>query len=151
MLLPILDDSIDLYVEKALENDEAHVVTDEIRVKQILTSFLNNAVKFTEKGQISFGYRINSDKNILFYVQDTGIGILPDDQSFIFDRFRQVESNLNRKYGGTGLGLAIAKGLVGLLKGKIWVESEISKGSVFYFTIPLEKSEHENLQLLKPT
>lgn len=73
---------------------------------------------------------------IVFFVKDTGIGINPLHQSIIFEQFRQVETEISRKYGGNGLGLAIAKGLVALLNGKIWVESELGKGSNFYFTIP---------------
>jgi signal transduction histidine kinase len=130
---------ISFLVEKAWPNSENIIITDGVRVKQVISYLLSNAIKFTEQGRITFGYRLKSDKTIMFFVQDTGIGIESENHSIIFERFRQVETSLNRRYGGTGLGLAIAKGLVSLLQGEIWVESEFGRGSTFYFTIPAIK------------
>ena len=96
---------------------------------------LINALKFTHKGFVEFGYRIE-DPDFVFYVKDSGIGIRPEMQQLIFDRFRQGDLTIPKEYGGTGLGLAISKGFVELLGGRIWVESEPGKGAVFYFTIP---------------
>ncbi len=128
-------------VSKKLDNNKASVKTDPIRVKHILSNLLNNAVKFTYKGEIEFGYKLQNGKDLLFYVKDTGIGIPKDKQEIIFDQFRQIEETDTRKYGGSGLGLSISKNLVEALGGKIWVESTNNKGSIFYFTIPYKPEE----------
>jgi CheY-like chemotaxis protein len=99
---------------------------------------LANALKFTDKGNINFGYELKGDF-IEFYTSDTGIGIPKEMFEDIFKRFHQVENSLSRLYGGTGLGLAISKAYVELLGGKIWLSSELNKGSVFYFTVPYKK------------
>ena len=109
--------------------------SDESKLHQILTNLVNNAIKYSINGSIEYGYDLSGD-TIQFYVKDTGIGIAPEQYDKIFDRFSQVEISLSRKYDGAGLGLAICKGLVELLGGKIWVESELGKGTTFYFTLP---------------
>jgi len=124
-----------------LSDGEAEVITDETKLIQILTNLIGNAQKFTEKGIIEYGYNIVSDEtmhasSILFYVKDTGIGIPLEMREEIFKRFRQVESSSTRQYGGSGLGLSISKSYVEILGGKIWLDSEMDKGSTFYFTIP---------------
>jgi PAS domain S-box-containing protein len=114
---------------------------DSSRVRQILINLLSNAVKFTDKGEVvvtveampTFGDR----REILFAVKDTGIGIPGDCLDMLFRPFSQADMSSKRKYGGTGLGLAISKKLVDLMGGRIWVESEPGRGSVFQFTIPL--------------
>ncbi|MBN1988641.1 MAG: response regulator [Bacteroidales bacterium] len=120
--------------------DEVNIVqTDGHRLRQIMSNLLSNALKFTEKGTVEFGYQNNLDQNqIKFYVRDSGIGIPKDKRDIIFDQFRQVHEGSTRKYGGTGIGLFISKHIVGLLGGSIWVESEINVGSTFYFTIPYQ-------------
>jgi CheY-like chemotaxis protein len=110
-------------------------MSDVERLQQILINLIGNALKFTVKGHVEFGYEIEK-KEILFYVEDTGIGIPKEKQDTVFDRFMQADNTLTRKFGGSGLGLAISKGLVELLDGKIWCESVPDKGSTFYFTIP---------------
>lgn len=118
--------------------------TDQPKLNQILTNLLKNAIKFTEDGHIKYGYEINSvnDKSMLkFYVEDTGIGIHKDKHELIFDMFRQGDDSHTRRFGGTGIGLSIAKRLVQFLGGEMWLESEVGKGSVFYFTIPYEEIE----------
>ena len=116
--------------------DKLIIKSDPNRFKQVLNNLLNNAFKFTESGKISFGYKIEEDKQIIFYVKDTGIGIAEDKLDVIFDRFRKIEDNNAKIYRGTGLGLTISKKLIELLGGKIWVESEFDKGSTFNFSIP---------------
>ncbi|HEX2936386.1 MAG TPA: ATP-binding protein [Bacteroidales bacterium] len=117
---------------------------DKQRLKQILTNLLDNAFKFTESGKIEFGYKLENNNQLLFFVKDTGIGIRKEKQSIIFDRFRQAEDSIvARRYGGTGLGLSIVQGLINLMHGKIWLESEIDKGTTFYFTLPYEEQEIE--------
>jgi signal transduction histidine kinase len=113
------------------------ICTDSIRLVQIFSNLIENAIKFTQSGKIEIGYE-SKGKFLEFFVRDTGIGISKDEQKIIFDRFRQAELNADtRKYGGTGLGLAICKSLVILLGGKLWLKSKLGEGSTFYFTIPL--------------
>jgi len=128
-------DAITLLYEKTLEDKKAKVISDENRLRQVLSYLLDNAIKFTSEGFIKFGYKLVGGK-IEFYIQDSGIGIPPDKHDHIFERFRQVDEGHTRRYGGTGLGLPISKGLVNLLGGQIWLESEPDKGSTFFFTIP---------------
>jgi|GEM_PF-2368125 len=117
---------------------QLNIDSDEQRIQQILSNLINNAIKFTSKGKINFGCELKNN-HLLFFVEDTGIGIPKDKKEMIFERFRQVEESYTRKYGGTGLGLTICKRLVNLLGGEIWVNSALGKGSSFYFTIPVEK------------
>jgi signal transduction histidine kinase len=119
-----------------IPSKELNLFSDELRIKQILANLLSNALKFTEDGEVVFGFRRVKNHKIRFFVKDTGIGIPKDKQKMIFERFRQADDSSTRKYGGTGLGLAISKNLVELLKGKIDVQSEVNMGSEFYFTLP---------------
>jgi signal transduction histidine kinase len=127
------------------------IKTDDEKLIQILNNLLSNAVKFTHEGTIEFGYQI-LDQKALFFVKDTGIGIAPYMQRAIFERFIQSDLSDTREYGGNGLGLSIAKSYVELLKGKIWLESEVNEGSIFYFTIPttIEESQTDNPPINKP-
>jgi len=111
------------------------IIADENKLRQVITNLLNNAVKFTDSGNISFGCSLNNNF-IEFYISDTGIGIIPEDKDVVFECFRQVDSPTRKKYGGNGLGLAIAKGFVKAMGGIIYLKSEKDKGSTFYFTIP---------------
>lgn len=112
--------------------------TDENRLSQVFSNLLSNAFKFTEHGEIAYGVSsINNDK-IEFIVSDTGIGISPQDQQRIFERFRQANSSTTRIHGGNGLGLAIVKSLVELMGGRIALESEIGEGTTFRFFLPLK-------------
>jgi len=122
-------------LEKGMLQDSFVIKTDEVRLTQVLTNLLENAFKFTEEGSITFGYHLEKNQ-LLFFVKDTGIGIKPKDQKLIFRRFGQVLDDKTKMNQGTGLGTSIAKGFVGLFGGKIWLESEFGKGSVFYFSIP---------------
>ncbi len=131
--------TVEIYSFKALDDNSDAIVTDETRLQQILNNLIVNALKFTEAGSVSFGYRITEDGKFLeFHVSDTGIGIAKNKQKMIFGRFKQADSTIGRKYGGTGLGLSISRELCRLLGGKIWVRSELKKGSTFYFKIPYE-------------
>jgi PAS domain S-box-containing protein len=126
---------VSLKYSVSLPDDKAILITDETKLLQILTNLIGNAVKFTSSGSINFGYQLKYPY-IEFFVEDTGIGIPPEMQVKIFNRFHQVESSRASSYGGSGLGLSISKGYVELNGGKIWVVSEEGKGSVFYFTHP---------------
>lgn len=117
-------------------NDESYTIvkTDKVKLKQILVNLLSNAFKFTDTGAIQCGYEIESNK-LKFYVSDTGVGIPKEKFDFIFERFAQLNNPSSPNSGGTGLGLPIVKGLVGLLGGTVWLESECDKGTTFRFTI----------------
>jgi signal transduction histidine kinase/DNA-binding response OmpR family regulator/CHASE3 domain sensor protein len=110
--------------------------TDPQRVAQILRNLLSNAFKFTEKGQVSLRVFPAPDDSISFAVRDTGIGIPADQQSVVFEAFRQADGSTHRKYGGTGLGLSISRDLAGLLGGSIDVQSMPGEGSTFTLTLP---------------
>jgi signal transduction histidine kinase/tetratricopeptide (TPR) repeat protein len=125
---------IDFHVSMDREYDYI-INTDVLRLRQILNNLLGNAFKYTPKGEIEFGFK-NAGQYLEFFVRDTGIGIAKEKHSKIFERFSQIENNLERKFGGTGLGLAISKNLVELLGGEIRVESTPGKGSTFFATIP---------------
>jgi CheY-like chemotaxis protein/two-component sensor histidine kinase len=126
--------------ETPLPDKEAIIQSDNTKFIHILTNLLSNAFKFTEKGRIEFGYNL-SERYLHFYVSDTGIGIPEDQFQRIFDRFYQVEHIMARHFEGTGLGLSISKAFVEIMGGKIWVDSELGKGSVFYFTLPYNKTD----------
>jgi signal transduction histidine kinase/CheY-like chemotaxis protein len=111
---------------------------DETRLTQIFTNLLDNAVKFTDKGEIAFGIRSLSDSEISFFVSDTGKGIPREKQARIFKRFAQEDDTISRRYGGTGLGLAIVKSLLDLMGGSIRLDSTPGEGSCFEFTLPLK-------------
>lgn len=118
------------------------VTGDPHRLKQILTNLLNNAIKFTEQGfvklNVSLEGIINNNYKLRFEVEDSGIGISPKNQSNLFKSFTQADSSTTRRFGGTGLGLAICKRLAHMMKGEIGVESELGKGSLFWFTAVFE-------------
>ena len=124
-----------LYV-KNQSFDEQKIISDPVKLRQVLTNLIGNAVKFTEKGTIELKVKSSDDK-IYFSVQDSGIGIDPILHNVIFDRFRQVELTYSRKYGGTGLGLSLAKSYVEMMGGTIGLNSAPGKGSTFIFDISL--------------
>lgn len=119
--------------------DSLMVYTDQSRFMQIFSHLVGNAIKFTEKGFVEFGFCFTARKTVQFFVKDTGIGFNHMFKDVIFERFRQVNESSTRLYGGTGIGLALSKSLVELLGGEIFVESEQSHGSLFYFEFQLEK------------
>ncbi len=125
--------TLDLVVDPRLGD----FVGDERKIKQILLNLLSNAVKFTpEGGRVSIK-AIPADGSVEISISDTGIGIAPEDQEAIFEEFRQVGSDYTRKREGTGLGLTLARKFVEMHGGKIWVKSEVGKGSSFTFTLPV--------------
>ncbi len=117
------------------------LIGDPGRLRQVLVNLIGNAVKFTEKGQLTLTVSVESktetQARLHFSVADTGIGIAPEQQSLIFKAFEQADTSITRKYGGTGLGLAISSQIVERMGGKIWVHSEPGKGSTFHFTVLL--------------
>ncbi len=125
------------------ELESIQINSDEQKIYQILNNLLGNAYKFTHDGRVEYGCNIK-DEFIEFYVSDTGIGISDDAKELIFGRFNQENLTLARGHEGSGLGLSISRGLVDLLGGRIWVESEKGVGSTFRFTVPLKISKTEN-------
>jgi PAS domain S-box-containing protein len=123
-----------------LSDNEKDIVSDQVKVFQVLSNLLKNALKFTNSGTIEFGCKRKGDF-IEFYVSDTGIGIYPNKQNIIFDRFVQAETSISRGYEGAGLGLSISKAFVEKLGGTIWVSSQYSVGSTFFFTIPYRNAK----------
>lgn len=117
------------------------IVTDKEKLHQVLYNLLNNAVKFTEKGKIEFGYTVK-DKMLEFFVSDTGIGIETSQHKKIFDSFHKNERNTENLYDGIGLGLSISKGNLKVLGGDIWVESAPGAGAAFFFNLPYKKVLH---------
>ena len=129
---------------------DIYLETDEIRIRQILSNIINNAIKFTNEGSIDIGCKINEENGFAeFYVKDTGIGIKDEYHKAIFDRFFKIEEDKNKLHRGAGIGLAISKQLVNLLGGEIWVKSELGKGTTFYFTIPLKKNSQAKKVAIK--
>ena len=148
---------LQFHFKNGLQSKEAIIKTDNEKIYGLLTNLIKNAIKFTDEGSIEFGYVLKSDSepgsteqsrsaSLQFFVKDTGVGIPENQKELIFERFRKGIESSDRKYEGSGLGLFICKSYVEMLGGKIWVESEEGKGSIFYFTIPynvvsVEKSE----------
>lgn len=122
-----------LTLRKETSSGKSKVVTDPLKLKQILINLINNAIKYTEDGEVVFGYEEKSEK-LCFYVKDTGIGIPEAEQKKVFERFHQGSSS-PEIIEGTGLGLSIAKACTELLGGEIWFQSTEGKGTSFFFTI----------------
>lgn len=129
------------------KNLPENYIADQLKISQILINLIGNSIKFTKKGDIWIRiYKIEESgkmHTLRFEVEDNGIGISQEKQDHMFESFSQGSIQINRKYGGTGLGLSIVKGLIDILKGKIYVKSELEKGTTFYFEIPLEHTTIE--------
>lgn len=155
-LKDLIEGSLVMFKEKAMkhnikvkaevEKGISTIIADERKIKQVMFNLLSNAMKFTpDGGSVFVRARLLKDTDSLDFieitVEDTGIGISPDDQKRLFQPFHQLEIALSKKYPGTGLGLAICKRIVELHGGKIWVESEVGKGSRFSFVIPFKEKQ----------
>lgn len=138
-----------LSYKKALPSKEAVLTTDREKLYAILINLVKNAIKYSDKGHIELGYE-KKEKYLQFYVKDTGIGIPKDKLESVFNRFVQVDMGDKRAFQGAGLGLSISKAYVEMLGGKIWVESEESKGSTFYFTLSLNEESKEETIIADP-
>ncbi len=135
-----LADTKGLPIISEISSDVREIISDAKRVEQVLINLLNNAVKFTEKGDICINCYIR-DENIVTDIVDTGVGISPEDQDNLFKPFHQLDSTISRHYEGTGLGLSICKKLVEILGGEISVESKYGEGSTFTFKLPFKTLE----------
>jgi PAS domain S-box-containing protein len=123
--------------EYDVEKGMPKIITDREKLTEILLNIINNAVKYTPTGKISVK-AFKEKEGVHFIIKDTGIGIAKENQKKIFERFYQVDSSYSRKAGGTGLGLALCSEFIGFLGGKLWIKSELGKGSEFHFTMPLK-------------
>ncbi len=153
-----------LYIEKLKHNEKSHLqlrlavppasqplmlLTNQQRLQQCFAKILDNAIKFTEKGFIEFGYSIvnqQSENFIMFFVRDTGIGIPANKTEKIFERFLKIDDDTSKLYSGAGLGLTIARAIIRSLGGDIRVESELKRGSTFFFTHPIQQSENHDIK-----
>lgn len=133
---------LQLTVSKGLSDVSSIIITDEKKLEQILENLLSNAIKFTSSGEIDFGYKVEN-KQLHFWVKDSGKGILPKMKEVIFERFRQVDDTPLREEEGIGLGLSISKAFIELMQGEIEVESEFGVGSTFKFRLPYNKTIEE--------
>ncbi len=134
---------IEINLNKSSFKENFYLKTDPYRFRQIMINLMDNALKYTETGSVNFGYEIFDDTKLVeFYIKDTGIGIPEEKQKEIFQRFSKIETDKSKLYRGTGLGLTITQNLIERLGGTIRVESEINKGSTFYFTLPLDISKN---------
>ena len=113
-----------------------HVSGDSLRLRQVILNLMSNAAKFTDSGSVTLGARVEGNNEVTLWIADTGIGIAPQDMETIFEEFRQGASGRRKGRAGSGLGLAISKQLLRLMGGRIWVESKLGQGSIFYFTVP---------------
>lgn len=131
-------ETIKLKIHISFDSDIKIVVVDKIKLKQIFVNLISNSLKFTQSGKIEFGYKILKGE-LVFFVSDTGVGIDKCNHKLIFERFFQLEQNQKSLIGGTGLGLPIVKGLIEIMGGNIWLESELNKGTTFFFTVSYQK------------
>ncbi|MDA3952589.1 MAG: tetratricopeptide repeat protein [Bacteroidales bacterium] len=136
-------DKTNLILSYANENRDIDttLITDAVRLKQILSILIDNAIKFTKSGHVEFGFVHPNKNEIQFFVKDTGVGIDEDYSDIIFERFRQVDESSTKEYKGAGIGLSVAKNLVGLLNGSIYFESTVGKGTTFFFSLPSKTLE----------
>ena len=158
-----IEDILDLFSVKAIEKslDLLYLIQPDVpycligditRLRQVLINLVNNAIKFTDKGEVLVTVeKINFESDNLelcFSVKDTGIGISQNMLENLFEAFVQADCSITRRYGGTGLGLAISKRLVELMGGKIWVESDLGKGSTFFFTVKMKMATNTKPKLV---
>ncbi len=145
-------DSRNIYLSATLcENLPENFVADDLRLKQVLSNLVSNAIKFTDAGEVSVtvqGYREEGQDQLIFRVRDTGIGIEEEAGATLFAPFRQIDSEKPRSHRGTGLGLAISKNLVELMGGRIWFESKPGVGTDFFFTVDCAPFEEKSDDLI---
>ncbi len=135
------DDQITLIFKPENKSLPRYYIADKSKINQVLVHLFKNAIKFTGRGTIEVGFKVDDNSQLIYYIKDTGIGIPEEKLSVIFDFFRQGDDTLTRAYGGLGIGLAISLRISRLLNGSLTVESEQDKGSTFYFSVPVELSE----------
>lgn len=145
-LFKIRGDKVKLEIELGNDDPKFVLYTDVLRFTQVFNNLIDNAIKFTYSGSITIGYSLESKKRIRFFVRDTGIGLKEDDIESIFHEYELAHQKMKVTKSGKGIGLAIAKKLTHLLKGKIGASSVLDKGSEFYFSLPLFRSDSEAIK-----
>lgn len=151
---------VQLFVSSPPDEENIFFAGDETRIKQVLINLLGNAIKFTERGSVALSVNIQKEANneliLSFGVSDTGIGISHEHIETLFEAFSQADTSITRRFGGTGLGLAITSKLLALMDAPLKVESELGKGSLFYFELKTQRGDkqesrqHENTKLPAP-
>lgn len=141
------EDQINLIFKPDNRSLSGYYTADKSKINQVLDQLFKNAIKFTDRGTIEVGLKIQNNNQLIYYIKDTGIGIAEEKLSVIFDFFRQGDDTLTRAYGGLGIGLALSLRITKLLNGSLTVESEPGKGSTFYFTVPIEMSRNTDFGL----
>jgi len=141
------EDQINLIFKPDNKSLSGYYTADKSKINQVLDQLFKNAIKFTDRGTIEVGLKIQNTNQLIYYIKDTGIGIPEEKLSVIFDFFRQGDDTLTRAYGGLGIGLALSLRITKLLNGSLTVESEPGIGSTFYFTVPIEMSENSDFGL----
>ncbi len=134
--------NIELKTIRSLSDSKSYILADPNRLEQILVNLIDNAFKYTMSGSVEFGYYIDKNQTLLFFVRDTGIGIPDEERDLVFNRF--YKAGRKNSTSGTGLGLPICKGLVELIGGQIWFDSVPHQGTTFYFTIPFIPTKSGN-------
>ena len=131
--------SVALLMSKSVEENDLVIETDTLRLKQVLSILISNGLKFTDKGVVEFGYEVNEQKQLYFFVKDSGKGVSEDLQNTIFNSFQNENNNSENQKSGVGIGLAIAKEVIKLMGGDIGFKPNPTRGSLFYFTIPMRR------------
>lgn len=135
--------NIELICKKGLPETDFSIFIDKVKLEQVLSNLISNALKFTKRGFVEFKYSV-SEKHLFFSVKDTGIGIPSGLEDIVFERFRQADNNYLKETEGSGLGLSISKSFIEKMGGKIWVESEEGKGSEFFIDLPFDSITQSN-------
>ena len=136
--------SVALLMSKSAEENDLVIETDPLRLKQVLSNLISNGLKFTDKGVVEFGYKINEQKQLYFFVKDSGKGVSEVLQNSIFNSFQKENDDSDDQKSGVGIGLAIAKEVIKLMGGDIGFKPNPTRGSLFYFTVPIRRVKVNN-------
>ena len=136
--------SVALLMSKSVEENDLVIETDPLRLKQVLSILISNGLKFTDKGVVEFGYEVNEQKQLYFFVKDSGKGVSEDLENVIFNSFQKENNNSENQQSGVGIELAIAREVIKLMGGDIGFKPNPTRGSLFYFTLPIRKVKVSN-------
>ena len=136
--------SVALLMSKSVKENDLVIETDFPRLKQVLSNLISNGLKFTDKGVVEFGYEVNEQKQLYFFVKDSGKGVSEDMQNVIFNSFQRENNDSDNQKSGVGIGLAIARQVVKLMGGDIGFKPNPTRGSLFYFTVPMRRVKVNN-------
>ena len=136
--------SVALLMSKSVKENDLVIETDPLRLKQVLSNLISNGLKFTDKGVVEFGYEVNEQKQLYFFVKDSGKGVSENLQNVIFNSFQKENNDSENQKSGVGIGLAIARQVVKLMGGDIGFKPNPTRGSLFYFTVPMRRVKVNN-------